>query len=86
MPLDWKPRGRDVVIGNIPWLARITDKARAHLSGVIGEYIYPCPADRAFLEKHGISEAEFTQLVKENATDDEMIARMREIIERNASR
>lgn len=78
MPLDWKPRGRDLIIGNIPWLARITDKARAHLNGIIGDYIYPCPADKAFLEKHQLTEAEFTQLVRENPTDEMMIQRIRE--------
>ncbi len=41
MGLDWKPRSRDLVIGGIPWLARITDKARAKLGGTIGDYIYP---------------------------------------------
>jgi len=41
MGLDWKPRHRDLVIGGIPWLARITDKARAKLNGTIGDYIYP---------------------------------------------
>ncbi|MBM3239114.1 DUF5069 domain-containing protein [Candidatus Poribacteria bacterium] len=41
MSLDWKPRGRDLVIGGFPWLARITDKARAKLNGTIGDYIYP---------------------------------------------
>jgi hypothetical protein len=83
MALDWKPRGRDLVIGNIPWLARISDKARAKLNGTIGDYIYPCPADKAFLEKHHITAEDFTQLVKENPTDDRMIDRMREIAARN---
>ncbi len=41
MGLDWKPRHRDMIIGGFPWLARIKDKAQAHLQGVLGEYIYP---------------------------------------------
>ena len=41
MALDWKPRHRDMIIGDIPWLARIADKANAKLQGIIGEYIYP---------------------------------------------
>ncbi len=41
MSLDWKPRHRDMIIGGIPWLARISDKANAKLQGIIGEYIYP---------------------------------------------
>ncbi len=38
---EWQPRGRDVIIGDIPWLARITDKARAKADGTIGDYIFP---------------------------------------------
>lgn len=38
---EWKPRGRDVVIGGIPWLARAADKAKAKAEGTIGDYIYP---------------------------------------------
>ena len=38
---EWKPRGRDVLIGNIPWLARVADKAKAKAEGTIGDYIYP---------------------------------------------
>ena len=38
---EWKPRGRNVVLGDIPWLARVADKARALVDGTIGEYIYP---------------------------------------------
>ena len=83
MSLDWKPRGRDLVIGGIPWLARITDKARASMNGSIGDYVYPCPADQAFLNEHGIEAGKFTKLVKENPTDDLMIKRMRKVIEKS---
>ena len=79
MGLDWKPRGRDNVMGGVHWLPRITDKARAHLNGSLGDYIYPCPADRAWLDKTGLSAEEFTQMVKENPTDEDMIARIREL-------
>ena len=48
-----KPRGRDVVIGGVPWLARVADKARAKADGTIGEYIYPCPIDQRFLKEAG---------------------------------
>ncbi len=41
MALDWKPRHRDMIIGDVRWLARISDKASAKLQGIIGEYIYP---------------------------------------------
>ncbi|HET7559172.1 MAG TPA: DUF5069 domain-containing protein [Limnochordia bacterium] len=66
---EWKPRGRDVVIGGYPWLARMTDKARAKLDGTIGDYIYPCPIDRRVLDEYGISADDFLKIVAE-ATDD----------------
>jgi hypothetical protein len=39
--LDFKPRARGMLMGGIPWLARISDKARARQEGRIGEYLYP---------------------------------------------
>ena len=39
--LDFKPRARGLVIGDIPWLARISDKVRAHMAGRIGDYVFP---------------------------------------------
>lgn len=74
---DFKPRARGLVIGNIPWLARITDKARATDEGRIGAYIYPCPADQRFLQKVQMSADEFTRLVAECEDDDGVIARMK---------
>jgi hypothetical protein len=74
--LDFKPRARGLVIGGIPWLARIGDKARAHLAGRIGDYIYPCPADQAFLDEHGLTAAEFTAMVAASPDDEALIARV----------
>ena len=39
--VDFRPRSRTLVIGGVPWLARITDKVRAKLRGTLGDYIYP---------------------------------------------
>ena len=39
--LDFKPRARGMIIGDIPWLARIADKARAHQQNRIGDYVFP---------------------------------------------
>jgi len=75
--LDFKPRARGMVIGSIPWLARIADKARAKMEGRIGDYIYPCPADQRFLQDVQMTEEEFTQLVASCANDDELIEKMK---------
>ena len=74
---DFKPRARGLVIGDIPWLARITDKARATEEGRIGAYIYPCPADQRFLQQVRMSAEEFTRLVAECEDDDAVIERMK---------
>ncbi|MCE2432396.1 MAG: DUF5069 domain-containing protein [Candidatus Latescibacteria bacterium] len=39
--VDFRPRSRQLYMGDMPWLPRITDKARAKLRGCIGDYIYP---------------------------------------------
>ena len=39
--LEFKPRARGLIIGELPWLARIADKARARAAGRLGAYVYP---------------------------------------------
>ena len=39
--LEFKPRARGLIIGEMPWLARIADKARARAAGRLGAYVYP---------------------------------------------
>ena len=75
---DFKPRARGMVIGDIPWLARIADKARAKLADRIGDYIYPCPADQNSLKEVEMSGEEFLELVAGSADDDELIAKMKD--------
>lgn len=83
--LDFKPRARGMVIGDIPWLARIADKARAKLAGRIGDYIYPCPADQRFLQDVEMSAEAFTELVAQCADDDELIEKMKAHLEKKSS-
>lgn len=79
--VDFKPRSRSMVIGDIVWLARIADKARASLAERIGDYIYPCPADQRFLQEVGLTAEAFTQMVSECNDDEELIVRMRKHLE-----
>ena len=51
-------------------LARMIDKCRAVLSGMEGEYIYPCPMDERLMEFAGITSEQFTAAVKVNPTDE----------------
>ncbi len=80
--VDFRPRSRHLAMGGVPWLPRITDKARAKLQGTIGDYIYPCPADRKFLERLGISAEQFTEIIASCTTDEEVIERVKPIHEK----
>lgn len=68
-----KPRsGRDLVSG-FAWLGRMTDKAHAKHVGELGDYVSPCPIDEGFLQRCGVTDAEFQELI-ESENDDEQIA------------
>ena len=84
--VDFRPRSRQLYMGDMPWLPRITDKARAKLRGCIGDYVYPCPADRKFLEELGIEAEEFTAIVASSPTDAEVIKKMKPIWEKSHSK
>ena len=74
----FQPRGRDLVIGGIPWIARMSDKARAKADGTIDDYIYPCPIDRRVLGELGISADEFIDMSVSSDTDAELVRQVRE--------
>lgn len=74
---DFKPRARGMIIGGIPWLARISDKARARHQDRIGAYVYPCPADKRFLQDVQMSAEDFTALVADSPSDNAVIDRMK---------
>ncbi|HCU73040.1 MAG TPA: hypothetical protein DGO43_04425 [Chloroflexi bacterium] len=75
---EFQPRPRDLVIGGIPWIARMSDKARAKANGSIGEYIYPCPVDRRVLAELGISAEEFLAMSVQVETDAALVEQVRE--------
>jgi hypothetical protein len=70
---EWKPRPRTRVIGGIEWLARMSDKARAKAKGTIGEYIYPCPADKRLLTALEVDPETFQRLAVEAESDDVLV-------------
>lgn len=79
---EWKPRSRSLVIGGLPWLARMTDKARAKAEGTIGDYIYPCPLDQRVLAELGLSADEFTAIVTEHETDTAVVGAVKDRLAR----
>ncbi|HXM18436.1 MAG TPA: DUF5069 domain-containing protein [Candidatus Tumulicola sp.] len=79
MPTDFRDgktfprRGREA-LGDFLWLARVFDKARAKQNSTQDGYIYPCPMDRAMMQRWGISPREFTTAVGQHSSDDEILA------------
>ncbi|MGI6544024.1 MAG: DUF5069 domain-containing protein [Limnochordia bacterium] len=78
MTQEWEPRDPDFLIGDTPWLARMSDKARAKVAGTIGDYIYPCPLDKQLLRKLGLSADEFMQLAIDHPTDEGLVKALQE--------
>ncbi|CAA9296531.1 MAG: hypothetical protein AVDCRST_MAG77-5622 [uncultured Chloroflexi bacterium] len=76
---EWKPRPRTNVIGGIEWLARMSDKARAKAKGTIGDYIYPCPADKRLLGALEVDPETFLDLATKASSDDELVAGVKEV-------
>ena len=64
--------GRDL-IGGYAWLARLADKARAEAAGTGGEYVAYCAISQGYLERVGVTEADFDKLIRDGATDDQLI-------------
>ncbi|MER3422804.1 MAG: DUF5069 domain-containing protein [Nitrospiraceae bacterium] len=63
------PRSMREKLAGYIHLARMIDKARAKLAGMLGGYIYPCPLDRRLLEFAGLTADQFLQAVKDRADE-----------------
>jgi len=66
------PRSGRERLSGFAWLGRAADKARAKRAGTLGEYRSICPLDKGFLERAGVAEDEFLELVARGVTDDEL--------------
>jgi hypothetical protein len=66
------PRDGSQVLGGLPWLARMIDKARLEASGEIKQFDldYPCPMDQRLLAQLGIDGKAFQKIVIENSSDE----------------
>ena len=68
------PRNGRELVGGLPWLGRMIDKARMINAGSIGDYEFPCGMDMELLNHLKISPEEFIDLVK-NGDKGEMASR-----------
>lgn len=71
-------RGRAPLGGDVYWLARVFDKARASANGTIHDYIYPCPMDKGVMERWGVTPQEFDAAIRTNTTDEQILQWLRE--------
>ena len=60
------------MLAGFAWLGRATDKARAKQAGMLGDYMSLCPFDKGFLQRTGVSEAEFLELIARGESDVEI--------------
>jgi Domain of unknown function (DUF5069) len=67
------PRSGRELLGKYTWLARLADKARADQAGTAGDYIAYCGLSTGFLDRAGVSEEEFRQLISDGASDADLV-------------
>lgn len=67
------PRSARVRLGGFVHFARLLDKARAHVAGATGEYIWNCPLDQRFFAFTGVTADGVLAAVKEGRGDTEML-------------
>jgi hypothetical protein len=67
------PRSGREMLGGYAWLARLADKVRADHAGTNGEYIAYCGLSMGFLDRAGVTEAEFDELITDGANDAELV-------------
>jgi hypothetical protein len=74
------PRSPYETLGGIMFLPRAIDKMRAHLAGTKGEYnSHAGTSERLFRHVFGITAAQFEQIVRDNPTDDGVLAALQAI-------
>ena len=68
------PRSPRQRLAGIAMLPRTVDKARAHLAGTIGEYIFDCPMDKQLFATIGLDANGFLEIVRRSDSDDGVVS------------
>lgn len=71
------PRSPRERLAGIAMLRRTIDKARSHLDGKLGEYIFDCPMDKQLFATLGIDAGTFLEAVRKASTDEEVLAELK---------
>jgi hypothetical protein len=67
------PRSPRQRLGGISMFPRTIDKARAHMTSSLGEYIYDCNMDKQLFTTLGCTADQFLDAVKVSSTDQEVL-------------
>ena len=73
------PREMEATLDGYAWLPRMIDKARAARAGTLGDFIYPCPVDRACLTRLGLDAKTFADVASEFTRDGAILAELRRL-------
>ncbi|MGB8352989.1 MAG: DUF5069 domain-containing protein [Chthoniobacteraceae bacterium] len=68
------PRSPRYHLGEYTIMARMIDKGRADLGGVVGEYHFACPLDQTLFEFKGVNADDVKKLIASGATDEQILA------------
>jgi hypothetical protein len=68
------PRPGRLRLGDVLWLARVADKARAAAAGTIYDYVYPCPMDQGVFQRWGVPSDEFDAALTKHPDDASLLA------------
>jgi hypothetical protein len=71
------PRSPRVRLGGFVHLPRLLDKARAHLSGTLGDYSWNCPLDKRFFAFTGIDAEALLDQIRLGSSDTQVLAWIR---------
>ena len=77
------PRSPYDMNAGLVMLPRTTDKARAQMAGLLGEYHYDCPLDQRLFQFLGVDAASFLKQLKKVGTDDGMAKWIEEVANRS---
>lgn len=71
------PRSPRERLAGIAMFGRTIDKARAHLDGKLGEYIFDCPMDKQLFAALGVDAGVFLGAVRQASTDEGVLAEIK---------
>lgn len=76
-----EPRDGSVMVGGLPWLGRMIDKARLEAAGEIEQYDleYPCPMDQRLLGQLGVDSDAFQRIATSANTDAQILFELERI-------